>query len=607
MHVVGGAGARVVGLGERVGHQPRRRPPEVGERAAERRGVGNHGGIAGLLLHETVDLREERRHPARAVLGELATNEVERLDAVGALVDHGDAGIAHELRHAPPLDVAVAAEHLLRRHGVVEGAVGQHTLQDGCEQAEPIVGRLHRRGIVRAVGEIALQRGPHDERARRLVEGANLQEGATHVGVDDDRLGTASRWRAQRPALPAVLGVGGGVLVGDLADRQPLDGDAQSGLVHHHEHGGQAAIGLADQPAGRAVVVHDAGGVGADAHLVFQRAAAERVARTERPVRFRQHFGHDEHRDTLVAGRRAFDPGEHEVDDVLRQVMLAGGYEDLLAGEGVGPVGARHGLRPHQAEVRAAVGLGEVHRRRPAARDEARGVHVLLGVGAEAQDGGERAAAEGRDHGQRHVGRRREFEDGHHQRERQPLAAIFAGHRQAEPTALRVGVVGRLEPGRGRHRTVGRQVAAEAVANEVQGLEHILAERGGTLEHRRDHVGRRVGKAAQVRVAPDLEHVLKEEPGFGDRSLVERHGTNLRAGFTPGRHTAGGRLPQAEAEPGPNASGTRLFTPLAAGRLSRRVPSSAGRRDPVRRWRLLSRRAAARDGRSGRRSAPGQG
>ena len=53
-------------------------------------------------------------HRAAAVLRQLAADQVERLDAVGALVDHGDARIAHELLHAVLGDVAVAAEHLLR-------------------------------------------------------------------------------------------------------------------------------------------------------------------------------------------------------------------------------------------------------------------------------------------------------------------------------------------------------------------------------------------------------------------------------------------------------------------------------------------------------------
>ena len=51
----------------------------------------------------------------------------------------------------------------------------------------------------------------------------------------------------QRAALQAFLRIGDGVLVGDLGLRQALDADRQPGLVHHHEHGVEAAILLADR------------------------------------------------------------------------------------------------------------------------------------------------------------------------------------------------------------------------------------------------------------------------------------------------------------------------------------------------------------------------
>ena len=53
-------------------------------------------------------------------LRQFAPDEIERLNAVGAFIEHGDAGIAHELLHAMFGDVAVAAEHLLRQHGIGE-------------------------------------------------------------------------------------------------------------------------------------------------------------------------------------------------------------------------------------------------------------------------------------------------------------------------------------------------------------------------------------------------------------------------------------------------------------------------------------------------------
>ena len=48
-------------------------------------------------------------------MAQLAADQVERLDAVGAFVELGDAAVAHQLLHAVLADVAVAAEDLHAR------------------------------------------------------------------------------------------------------------------------------------------------------------------------------------------------------------------------------------------------------------------------------------------------------------------------------------------------------------------------------------------------------------------------------------------------------------------------------------------------------------
>ena len=91
------------------------------------------------------DQLEEGPDGAAAVLGQLAPDQVHRLDAVGAFVDLGDAGVADELLHAVLADVAVAAEHLLGVDRGLEALVGEIALDDRGEQAEQIVGRLRAR------------------------------------------------------------------------------------------------------------------------------------------------------------------------------------------------------------------------------------------------------------------------------------------------------------------------------------------------------------------------------------------------------------------------------------------------------------------------------
>ena len=81
-----------------------------------------------------------------------------------------------------------------------------------------VVGRLAVLVVAGAVRDVALQRRPQHQRARRLVEGADRHQDAADVGMDDDRIGLLARLlrAGQRAALAAVARIERGVLVGDL-------------------------------------------------------------------------------------------------------------------------------------------------------------------------------------------------------------------------------------------------------------------------------------------------------------------------------------------------------------------------------------------------------
>ena len=183
-------------------------------------------------------------------------------------------------------DIAVAAEHLLRLHGVGEADVGQHALEHRRHQAEMVVGRLALLRVAASGGRRRSSSAVQSTRARaaslkaRMFSSMRRTSGCTMIGSAglSGVLGAG-----QRAALQAVLGVGDGVLIGDFATApRPCTRDAEPRLVHHHEHGVEAPVLLADQPAGGAVVVHHAGGVAVNAHLVLDRAAGDAVARAER-------------------------------------------------------------------------------------------------------------------------------------------------------------------------------------------------------------------------------------------------------------------------------------------------------------------------------------
>ena len=260
-----------------------------------------------------------------------------------------------------------------------------------------------------------------------------------------------------------------------------------------------------------------------DAHLFFDRAAGNPVARSDGAVLRRQEFRDDEKRNSLGALGRALDAGEHEMDDVLGQIVLAGGNENLGAGDFVGAVRLRHRAGAHKTEIGAALRLGQVHRAGPLAADELGQVERLLLGGGVGEDRRGRALREARIHGKGHVRRAKKFADGLRERHRQALAAEFGRRRGADPAAFGQPLVGVLESGRRGHRAVRLALAAFLVADAIERRQHVLAEFRRFFEHRLDQIGRGVGKARQVVVAIDVEHIAQQEHHVANRCLVSRH------------------------------------------------------------------------------------
>ncbi len=60
--------------------------------------------------------------------------------------------------------------------------------------------------------------------------------------------------------------------------------------------------------------------------------------------------------------------GDHHVDDVVGEILVAAGDEDLGAVHLVGAVGLLDRARLHQAQIGAATRFGQAHGARPFAR-----------------------------------------------------------------------------------------------------------------------------------------------------------------------------------------------------------------------------------------------
>ena len=105
------------------------------------------------------------------------------------------------------------------------------------------------------------------------------------------------------------------------------------------------------------------------------------------------------------------------------EIVLAGGDENLGAGDLVAAVGLLHGLRAQQAEIGAAMRLGQIHRAGPFAGDHLGQIFRLQLGRAMRQQRRDGALREARIHGEGHVGRTQEFVDRDGQRRRQTLTA----------------------------------------------------------------------------------------------------------------------------------------------------------------------------------------
>ncbi len=156
----------------------------------------------------------------------------------------------------------------------------------GRHQTHVIVRRLALLLIVGTVRHVALERGPHHERARGFVEGADAHQGAPHVRMHDDGIGGLVLGLRSRQGAPlqAILRVGDRVLIGDFRLSEALHADAEPRLIHHDEHRRHALVLFADQPADGVVEVQHAGRIAVDAHLVLDRAARHAVLCAERAI-----------------------------------------------------------------------------------------------------------------------------------------------------------------------------------------------------------------------------------------------------------------------------------------------------------------------------------
>ena len=175
------------------------------------------------------------------------------------------------------------------------------------------------------------------------------------------------------------------LLVGAFGNRHALHTHQKARVVHHREHAGKAPVLLPDQIAnGPALfaISHGAGWAAVNAELVLKANALGIIAVAQRAVFVHQEFWHHEKRDAARARRCIGKPGQHQMDNIVRHVVVAIGDENFGARDEIGSVILRHCLGLQSVEVGTRLRLCQVHGAGPLTRDEFWQIGLTLCVGA---------------------------------------------------------------------------------------------------------------------------------------------------------------------------------------------------------------------------------
>ena len=219
-----------------------------------------------------------------------------------------------------------------------------------------------------------------------------------------------------------------------------------------------------------------------DAELVLDRGAVNVVALAERAVRIEHDLRHDEQRNPLDAFWRFRRARQDQVHDVLGQVVIAVGDEDLLSEEAIGAVRLRHSARAHLREIRTGLRLGQVHRAGPGALDQPRQIRLLLLIAAGDQQRLDRTIGQQRTQCERQVGRLHHLHARGTDHFRKTLPAELGRMLDALPARLAKRAKRRTESRAGGDLAI-RPASRLRVSAPVERRDHLTHEAAVLLEH----------------------------------------------------------------------------------------------------------------------------
>ena len=242
----------------------------------------------------------------------------------------------------------------------------------------------------------------------------------------------------------------------------------------------------------------------------------------------RQDLGHDGQAQALGAGGCIGQAAQHQVHDVVSEVLIPAADEDLAAADAhrraVGSL-TRYQITPgaHQAQVAAGLRLGQAHGAQPVAADQLVEVELAQGRHAVVQHHFIRAMQQAGVHRPAVVGGGQHLEQGHVQHLRQALAAHIGCAGQRRPTTVYESAVGGAVAG-WRGHAFGRPGAALCITHGVGGRQHLAGKAPGLGQHLGCRVGVQIGKGRLRGPAGRCaQHPREQMHHVGHRSLVGPH------------------------------------------------------------------------------------
>jgi hypothetical protein len=503
--------------------QPSAAAFERTQRIAQLRAGCAEGGVVRNLnpLDDVAEFVEQRPHRSAALRRELARHQIDRLDAIGAFVDRGDARVAIVLRGAGFLDKTHAAVDLHAERGDFIADVGGERLCDRRQQRAARRGVAADLGVGGAHGNIERDGGGVADGARGGGERAHLHQHPLHVGVHDDGV-RAVAGLADGAALSALLRECQRLLIGAVRDADAFKPDAEPRLVHHGEHAEHAAVFLADQVADSTSLVthgHGAGRGSVHAELVLDAACVDVVALAERAIGVDEEFRDQKQRDALSAGGGIGQSRKHEMHDVVGHVVIAIGDEDLGAGDAIAAIGGAFGAGAQCADVGSRLRLGQLHGAGPFAGYQFLEIDFFEFVAAVRVERLDRAQRQQRAEAEGDIRGAPDLRAGRVDCQRQALAAKCFRSRHRIPPGGGPALIGVRPARRGRHLVIG-ELDAVLIANAIERRQHVGSKSPGFLEHRRGDVAVEVAVMAGPYGRLQAGAMIEREQHVVDRRAV---------------------------------------------------------------------------------------